>query len=740
MKRLLPLVLLVFLTACENSFKASSPAGSYQVLAGDEEFTDSSIMLLKHLSRLTPERSWERQIELARINDINDWNAYKEKLLSGYQRSLGLPFPEKTPLKAERIGVLERGSYRIENILYQSMPEIYVTANLYIPQEGEGPFPGILFPCGHSLNGKAYESYHGAALGLVQKGYVVLVFDPVGQGERCQYLEEDGTPSIGSSTVEHSLLANPLFLLGKHLMAVRMWDAIRGIDYLLTRDEVDPDRIGCTGCSGGGTVTLHLAPLEPRIKVVVPVGTVSSPNMALGSGGTGDGEQNLTRLVPEGITHADLMMLAYPSPYRLILESRGGVRRGTWDSFVQARFLYETLGHPERMTYVETEWPHGYFKAMREPMYFWFGKWLYGRKDDSREPELKPEEEKNLLCSKSGQILNERGKSICQWTSELVEKILPEHQAPENPKMFDVFCNDLRSEIEDLLNKPIDNKLPLISTLETFDDNDITIEKLIIYSEEDIYLPSLFYKAIGAPGKVPTVILIDSQGKTADGGALARKLASSGFGVLALDLRGMGETRTKKNGRDRRGGFQAQTLGVDAGMAYDGLKLGVSIFAMRVYDLLKTTDYLLSRDDVNREVGTAIIGKSSCGPLALYAAALEERIKGVLVDSSLASFRELTLPGLYYYNFIDFLPGVLSRHDLPQVAGSLAPEQVWILNALDSQKNLKEKALLEDGYRFSRDCYRVSGARDNFQIRTYSTARERLDNYLEWTNKVMSGK
>ena len=154
----------------------------YKVLPEEDFFADQSIMLLKHLARQTQQRNWQRTVEVARITDENGWNAYKSRLLRDYKKILGLPFPEKTPLQAEVVGMIDRGAYRIEKVMYQGLPEVWVTANLYVPQSGAGPFPGILFPCGHWHEGKAAEEYHSAALGLVQKGYVVLLFDPVGQG------------------------------------------------------------------------------------------------------------------------------------------------------------------------------------------------------------------------------------------------------------------------------------------------------------------------------------------------------------------------------------------------------------------------------------------------------------------------------------------------------------------------------------------------------------------------------
>ena len=726
---------LIVLLAAAGGFAQPGSGDPYKVLPEKGAFVDQSIMLFKHLSRIAQARAWEREVELARIRNESDWNAYKTKLLHNYKIALGLPFPEKTPLNAEIVRVLDRGDYRIENLIYQSIPDIFVTANLYVPQTGNGPWPGILFPCGHSENGKAYELYHSAALGLVQKGYVVLVYDPPGQGERYQYLGADNTLLLPSPTREHSLLANPLFLMGKHLMALRMWDGMRGIDYLLSRKEVDPDRIGCTGNSGGGTVTLHLVPLEQRIKVAVPVGTVGSPDMELGSGGISDGEQNLPLCVPFGITHADLMMLAWPRPYRLIKESKGGIFRGTRTSFVQAGFLYKTLGLPEKMTYVETERAHGYFKEMREPMYGWFGKWFYGRQDDHAEGELHLEKEQDLLCSKSGQILNERGKAIWQWAAGELEKEFPARPVPADKMAHSVFRDTLLAEMASLLNNPAKPSPPVAVKLGSQQIEGLSVEKLALYSEDDIYLPCLFFKPEGK-GKFPVVILADSKGKTSDGAVLARSLAEAGYGVFAVDLRGTGETRiTKRSGRDEQGGFEAQTLGVQAGVAYDGLKLGRSIFAMRVHDLLQVVTYLSATEEIDNG-RIALIGRSSCAHLALYAAAVDERIKGALADSALVSFSDLVKTKLYTWHFMDFLPRVLRYHDLPQVAGALAPRTLWILNSLDGEKHLAEKAIVENTYQWSAGCYGKLKSGRKLQIRSYGSQQERIETCLKWAAAV----
>jgi cephalosporin-C deacetylase-like acetyl esterase len=166
-------------------------------------------------------------------------------------------------------GTVERPGYRIEKVTFESRPRLYVTANLYVPA-GTGRRPAILGPLGHSVNGKAWPSYQRLFSNLARKGYVVLAYDPFGQGERIEYPgSRPGQSALGGGTSEHEYAGRRLILLGANFGLFRTWDGIRGIDYLLTRGEVDPERIGCCGQSGGGTLTQFLAALDSRIGVAV---------------------------------------------------------------------------------------------------------------------------------------------------------------------------------------------------------------------------------------------------------------------------------------------------------------------------------------------------------------------------------------------------------------------------------------------------------------------------------------
>lgn len=180
------------------------------------------------------------------------------------------PFPEKTPLNAKIIGIVKKNGYRVENVIYESLPGFYVTASLFIPDNIKKPAPAILFCSGHSTGVYRLPYYQLPLLNLVKKGFIVLAIDPVGQGERLQYYNPETKESIiGGSTKEHSYFAAQVFIIGKSSARYFAWDGIRGIDYLVSRKEVDSGRIGVQGLPGGGTQTAyHFRNADGQLNIV----------------------------------------------------------------------------------------------------------------------------------------------------------------------------------------------------------------------------------------------------------------------------------------------------------------------------------------------------------------------------------------------------------------------------------------------------------------------------------------
>ncbi len=208
--------------------------------------------------------SWDqRRSQLQTVSELQSRNmTVREDVL----KMVGA-FPVKSPLRATIVRSIDKPGYRIENVLFCSRPDFWVTANLYVPTTGKGPFPAVLSPCGHYALGRTLPQYQSAYISLVKSGFVVLAYDPIGQGERRQYWNPATNVSdIGGPVFEHSMMGQQLLLLGETLTGYMLWDGIRAIDYLLTRSEVDSARIGCAGHSGGGTITKFLTVVDDRIQ------------------------------------------------------------------------------------------------------------------------------------------------------------------------------------------------------------------------------------------------------------------------------------------------------------------------------------------------------------------------------------------------------------------------------------------------------------------------------------------
>jgi len=219
------------------------------------------------------------------------------------------------PLNARVTGRIEKPRYIIEKVIFESLPQYFVTANLYRPR-AQGKYPAVLVPLGHWDTGKVAEERTAANLAL--KGFVVLAYDPVGQGERQQAYDRRLRASLGGGSTDQHILAGAQSLLaGESFARFRIWDAKRALDYLLSRPEVDAEKVGCTGCSGGGTVTTYISALDPRIKVAAPACYMSTFRL-LFTGPTGDSEQSIPGFLAAGLDLADYVELFAPKPWLIV--------------------------------------------------------------------------------------------------------------------------------------------------------------------------------------------------------------------------------------------------------------------------------------------------------------------------------------------------------------------------------------------------------------------------------------
>jgi hypothetical protein len=230
------------------------------------------------------ERAWafdaKRQARLARVKTEADLLVLQDELRAKAMRIMGGLPSEKTPLNARVAGSVPMDGYRIDKLVFESLPGIHVTALVYVPDAPTGRKPAVLLACGHSELGKAYARYQEIAARLARRGYVVLCWDPVGQGERSQFWDRArGRSRYNLVCGEHAVLGNLATLAGTSLVRYMVWDGMRAVDYLLGATTSTPSaspslaRAGEASSPSGGRAR---SPHPRRAAVLLPDGAADA--------------------------------------------------------------------------------------------------------------------------------------------------------------------------------------------------------------------------------------------------------------------------------------------------------------------------------------------------------------------------------------------------------------------------------------------------------------------------------
>ena len=555
-----------------------------------------------------------RRAAVAAIKTPEDLARRQRDLKARFFEALG-DLPEKTPLNARVVGSEPRDGYRLERVIYESRPGHHVTALFYLPS-GPPPFPAVLMPCGHDENGKAAASYQRGCILLARNGIAALCYDPIGQAERRQILGPEGKPAVRNSTDEHTLTHVGALLVGRSTAGYRVWDGIRSLDYLASRPEVDPRRLGCTGCSGGGTLTSYLMALDDRIVAAAPSCYITSLERLFATLGPQDAEQNITGQVAFGMEHADYLALRAPRPTLVLASTRDFFdQQGTWTSFREAKRTYGLLGYPERVEIVEADEAHGYTKPHREAMVRWMRRWLLGKDDATVEEEATIAKDAELLCTKSGQVLADlRGKSVFDLNADREGEL--SRQRAEAAKTRDRAA--LLADVRRLIALPGPIKPAGLEARDEAKRDNGVVFKWVFATEPGIRLPARLFTPSKVERDAPMVVLIGYEAADVAG----FDEPAQGWRVLGIDLRGMGETGPESG--------KSGLLGGDWKEAFLSLHLGRPLLGQRVGDLLSVLAALTEASPG----GYWLVARGAAGPIALHAAALEPKIKSLMLQDA----------------------------------------------------------------------------------------------------------
>ena len=517
-----------------------------------------------------------RKEKLAALKTPEDVYAYigslKEKIKSVYT------FPEpKCPLNVQCCGTIKGDNYRLEKLIYYSRPDFPVTANLYIPDNAQpGKTPTLLHVLGHALNGKASVEYQTVGISFCRKGYMVLMPDPIGQGERLSF------PTLNEfqNVREHNLLNRRLLAIGDNVGAWRIWDAIRSVDLLLERPETDPERLAIVGNSGGGTMTTLVNAVEPRLKAAAPNCYITTWMRLVENELPVDGEQIPPGFGADGGEMADLLLLKAPNPLLIMGEQNDFFDiRGTRETYEEIKRIYTILGCSEKVSLFVGDSFHSFTPKGRRAAYDFFNR-HFNVDADIEEPPVEARTSAEIACIPEETITVLPGAV----TADMAVRAKVAEYASKRP----VFSREeIKKKLSETLSLEIPSKAPGYRQLRPKWEEGIVDNRYGMEPEEHLITTlHLVHKEMfmHMPSGKRAELYIPNQSSYAE---LKNRSMEAGNLLFGLDYRGVGESTPK--GCDQ-GAWAEDFFGLyRRDYHYDAMArlLGFSVLGKRTEDVMK---------------------------------------------------------------------------------------------------------------------------------------------------------
>ena len=556
------------------------------------------------------------------------------------------------PLHARIIGRIRNDSYTVEKVIYESLPGFYITANVYRPNR-PGRYPGVLLQAGHTQEGKPENQRVAANLAL--KGFVVLCFDPIGQGERVQtYSRQIEAPLAGWSVPEHIEMAAQTLLISQGLARYFIWDAMRSLDYLAGRPDVDASHLGSAGCSGGGALTTFIGALDPRLKVVIP-GCYPASFRALFSTMGPDAEMIFPDFLASGLDTADFVEQSAPVPWLLETTetdeyhfSHEGVRL----VYDEARRWYSLYHAEENLGYLMGPGSHGLPLVSREAIYQWMIRWLKNGQGDAHEQPVTMYTNHELQVTSSGNVEDEPG------SKKLHQILLADLHSRERRKTIPELSAELKN-----LKIPTDRSTPAVKILHETTGPGGRQEQIQFESDPGIWLDATLYMPL-AGNRKPAVLMV--KGPTffavTSQAAMAQKMVEQGQVVLEMQPRTMPVQEHGPYTGDWEINARANLI-------------GLNLPALRAHDILRGIDLLSARPDVDSE-SIRSVARGVEGVWLLLAAAADSRIKGIWLDRTPYSLRAALDNSVAADLWDAAIPGFVLHSDLDDLVKAMGSRRV----------------------------------------------------------------
>ncbi|MFC5401332.1 alpha/beta hydrolase family protein [Cohnella soli] len=581
----------------------------------------------------------------------------------------GLPSND-APLQPHVTGVVQCNGYRIEKIIFQSRPDTYVTSNLYIPEGISSPRGAVLFLCGHFDTAKHADEYQTVCQYLVSAGLVVFAIDPIGQGERLSYYE----PSLGKAIVEggcpeHDHAGTQCWLVGDSLARYFVHDAMRAVDYLCTRSEVDPAKIGVTGNSGGGMQSSLMMICDPRIAAAAPATFIMNRRSYIGAGQAQDAEQIWPGLSAAGFDHEDILMAMVPRPVLILAASYDFFPiEGTRSTVERTRRFWEMHHKGDHLSYFEEPEVHKYSIAMAKQAAAFFAKHLLTEAPGPLKisSEIEPLDPSLLWCTQSGQVREDYAlaRAVYEENVDRLDGFESTRAGLSGPERKEKALIWLKGKVH-AWRKPCSLNPRVVQRGQL---DELTVHTVAWWSQEGLLNHGLMFRDCSyMDHKLPLTIAVWEEGTRKIGGHFSwiRETCSTGRAVMVLDVTGVGALSPNAvNGGDLKGLF-----GTFYKLTTDLFWLDDSLAALRTYDVLRALDLAeILPDMVIHDL--TIYAKGRYSLFAQLATVLDERVKQLKVEDGMESVASLVKSRDFdKYDVAGLiLPGMLQYFDLPDLA------------------------------------------------------------------------
>ena len=584
---------------------------------------------------------------------VEQWEAFAARLRRRILLSSGLlPLPERTALNAQITDRVQHEDYSVEKAYFEARPGFLVTGNLYRPV-GAGPFPGVVCPHGHWEHGRLEDSERGSVPGrcitLARMGCVVFSYDMIGYNDSCQFPHNWGTRREK--------------LWGLHPFGMQLWSSIRAVDFISQLPGVDPDRIACTGASGGGTQTFALCAVDMRVKVAAPVNMISSTMQ----GGCLCENAPIVRMDNSNMEIGALMA---PRPLLMVSATGDWTKETPRVEFPAVRSVYELYQAADKVANVHINADHNYNKASREAMYRFFGKWLLGSDQWAafEEPPFTPEPVAALRVFPDG-----KPPANTPGADQIIMQVIASTRAkwdavlPGSAEAIPAFRSQFDTVLEDVIgaSTPDVNELGCERTGLVRRDAYALERWILRRSAEDDAVPATFYRAYDAKPQ-DAVLIVHGDGKAAltddvhgGPGPLVAGLIAQGKAVLCIDAFLIGDHHApgKETQRLTVGTFMDTFQPTDTGC--------------RIQDVLTAIAFLRARRDLSGNIELAGLGHG--GVWALFASAIDGNVSRTIADLSSFDYEE---DAAWVEDF--YIPCIRSIGDVRTAAVLIAPNRLTV--------------------------------------------------------------